>query len=1069
MKKFSFIFLLVFISSANIGWAQCTELFFSEYIEGSSNNKGVEIYNPSDVAVDLSNYQIYTLGNGGSFFNTLDLTGMLAPGDVYVVTTDQADSVMQAQADTVLGFPSVVHFNGDDAVALVNLTTSDTVDLIGELGIDPGTEWPVGSGSTKEYTLVRMPSVQEGTFDWAVGATQWMVFPQNTFDSLGAHTMNPCESAGPNDCAVDLFFSEYIEGSSNNKGVEIYNPFDSAVDLSNYQIYNLGNGGSFSNTLDLVGMLAPGDVYVVTTDQADSVMQAQADTVLGFPSVVHFNGDDAVALVNLMTTDTVDLIGELGIDPGSEWPVGSGSTKEHTLVRMPSVQQGTADWTIGATQWLVFPQNTFDSLGAHTQDPCPTGPADCRIDLFISEYIEGSSNNKGIEIYNPLDDTVDLANYQVYNVGNGGSFTNTFDLIGMLAPGEVYVITTDQADSVMQAQADTVLGFPSIVHFNGDDAISIVNLVTTDTVDIIGEFFVDPGSEWPVGSGSTKEHTLVRSPYVQAGTADWAVGATQWIVLPQNTFDSLGAHTMFPCGTMPPALPDTATVSFVNDTETVSEGAGNGMFSLEVTNFMDSIGVEVVLDAAASTATNGVDFAWTDTTISFPDSQSISAMLSFPITDDSDIEGAETVVFNLINVTTGAKIGVGTVVVTINDNDYPAYPIGDLTADADGDGVGDSLGVVCQIQGIVHGVDLQGTASTNLLFTVIDSTGGMGVFSGNDTTYTVTEGDEVVVIGTVEQFNGLTQMGSVIEINLISQNNPTFEPVPVTVLDESTESEMVKLECVTILDTTFNGGSGINFNVTNTIDTFQIRIDNNVDLYNGPAPTAKWLDISGIGGQFDSSVPRTEGYQLLPRYAMDIFERPRPLVSFADATATYDESDATAEASVTIASGNPDTTTVSVEVSSTSTATQGTDFALADTTFSFFGCGDDSVSLPLGIVDDSDVEGDETIVLVITTVTNGDISIDTLTITITETDNISELLPSSAIKLYPNPAKVNIQWEANIKIEQMTISNLMGQEVIKVANPEANGQMNISQLPAGVYIIRMETKEGRWMQKWMKE
>ncbi|MCB0856460.1 MAG: T9SS type A sorting domain-containing protein, partial [Bacteroidetes bacterium] len=434
-----------------------------------------------------------------------------------------------------------------------------------------------------------------------------------------------------------------------------------------------------------------------------------------------------------------------------------------------------------------------------------------------------------------------------------------------------------------------------------------------------------------------------------------------------------------------------------------------------------------------------------------------------------DAEGDETIVMNLVNPTNNAIIGIGVFTMTVEDNDYAIYPIGILNDDADGDGLGDSLGVKCQIQGIVHGVDLQGTASTNLLFTVIDSTGGIAVFSGSDTSYTVTEGDEVIIRGTVGQFNGLTQFDGPDEIILVSQGNPTFDPLPVTALDETTESELVVLECVTIVDTSSFGGSGININVTNGVDTFVIRVDNNVDLYNGPAPTTKWLNIIGIGGQFDSSFPYNDGYQLLPRYVADVVEKSNPEVSFTEATASYDESDATAAATVSITNSNPDTTSVSIEIGSTGTATQGTDFALADTSFSVAGCGDETVSLPLGIVDDSDVEGDETIVLIITMVTNGTVSIDTLTVTITETDAIRDLLPSSAIKLYPNPGKVNIQWEATLNIEKMTISNLMGQEIISVANPEAHGQMNISHLPAGVYIIRMETKEGLWMQKWMKE
>ena len=163
----------------------CSDLFFSEYSEGSSNNKYIEIFNPTGSAIALAGYTVYTSGNGGSFTNTFALSGSLASGDVYMITTDQADASIQAVADTALSFPSIVHFNGDDALLLVN--GSDTLDIIGVPGVDPGQSWPVGSGSTKDYTLVRMATIDAGS-DWSTGAAEWDVYPQNTWTDMGMHT-----------------------------------------------------------------------------------------------------------------------------------------------------------------------------------------------------------------------------------------------------------------------------------------------------------------------------------------------------------------------------------------------------------------------------------------------------------------------------------------------------------------------------------------------------------------------------------------------------------------------------------------------------------------------------------------------------------------------------------------------------------------------------------------------------------------------------------------------------------------------------------------------------------------
>lgn len=349
--------------------APCSKPFFSEYIEGSSNNKGFEIYNPTGAPLDMGPYKVYLSVNGGSNLSEFNLTGMLASGDVYTIVTTQADPAMLAVADTALAFPSVAHFNGDDALFLVDTTMNDTLDIIGVVGVDPGSSWTVGSGSTANNTLVRDTTINMGQTDWTIGATEWSVQANNTFTFLGAHASMcialPCTKP---------FFSEYIEGSSNNKGFEVYNPSTAPLDLSPYKVYLSVNGGSNLSEFNLTGMLASGAVYTVVTTQADPTMLAIADTALAFPSVAHFNGDDALFLVDTVMNDTLDIIGVVGVDPGSSWPVGTGSTANNTLVRDMNISAGQTDWAIGATEWIVNPSNTFTFLGAHNSSCLTTTP-----------------------------------------------------------------------------------------------------------------------------------------------------------------------------------------------------------------------------------------------------------------------------------------------------------------------------------------------------------------------------------------------------------------------------------------------------------------------------------------------------------------------------------------------------------------------------------------------------------------------------------------------------------------------------------------------------------------------
>jgi predicted extracellular nuclease len=197
MKKIYTLVLLVFAALASS--AQCTELFFSEYAEGSSNNKYLEIYNPSNSAIDLADYSIFqTYGTGSTQFNTFDLTGTLQPYDVFIIATDAASTDITSEADTLLSFPSVVHFNGDDAIALLKGT--DTIDAIGILF--QRTVWNVGTGNTRNHTLVRKSSVDAPDTAWSTTAVGgWDVLQEDDWTNIGSHTSSCDKSNEPTTAA----------------------------------------------------------------------------------------------------------------------------------------------------------------------------------------------------------------------------------------------------------------------------------------------------------------------------------------------------------------------------------------------------------------------------------------------------------------------------------------------------------------------------------------------------------------------------------------------------------------------------------------------------------------------------------------------------------------------------------------------------------------------------------------------------------------------------------------------------------------------------------------------------
>ena len=176
-----------------------------------------------------------------------------------------------------------------------------------------------------------------------------------------------------------------------------------------------------------------------------------------------------------------------------------------------------------------------------------------------------------------------------------------------------------------------------------------------------------------------------------------------------------------------------------------------------------------------------------------------------------------------------------------------------------------------RVLGRALGVNLR---PAGLQFTITDEDGdGIALFSGgNNFGYeTVVEGDLLYVTGNVTQFNGLAQIG-LFDVDFVSTDGPAPTSTVVTSLGEATESQLLTLENVHLVNINEWSGLGSGFNVRVTdgsTDTFAVRIDADVDLYNMGYPQGTF-NVTGIGGQFDSSVPYTDGYQLLPRYKEDI-------------------------------------------------------------------------------------------------------------------------------------------------------------------------------------------------------
>ncbi|MCH2231056.1 MAG: T9SS type A sorting domain-containing protein [Crocinitomicaceae bacterium] len=190
------------------------------------------------------------------------------------------------------------------------------------------------------------------------------------------------------DCS-ELFISEYVEGWSNNKALEIYNPTNAAIDLSDYMVIRFSNGSNTAtaaNAIQLVGTVAAHDVHVAVLEKLDPMgtgqeapiwdsLQVRADEFYcpdyNTTNAFYFNGDDAVVLskgnVANIPGQIVDIFGKIGEDPGAAWTAdfpyvsaGAEVTKDHSLIRKSTVLHGETNPTISYFDPLL----EYDSIPA---------------------------------------------------------------------------------------------------------------------------------------------------------------------------------------------------------------------------------------------------------------------------------------------------------------------------------------------------------------------------------------------------------------------------------------------------------------------------------------------------------------------------------------------------------------------------------------------------------------------------------------------------------------------------------------------------------------------------------
>lgn len=454
-----FVALLLFLllltgllSAARPAQAVTAELFFSEYIEGSSNNKALEIYNGTGSAVDLAaggyNVQVYFNGSASAGL-TINLAGTVTDGDVFVLGHSSANATILAQADQTNG---AGWFNGDDAVVLRKGTA--VIDSLGQVGFDPGTEWGSGLLSTADNTLRRKAAVCAGDTDASNAfdpASEWDGFATDTFDGLGAHTANcdgTAEDFPPTVTATD--------------------PADGATDVP------VGNNVTvtFSESVDVaagaIAVACPSGNQVATNDAASDVTSVTLDPASDLPATTActITIDAAGVTDNDGAPDTLAGATSFGFTTGAATVVtpihtiqGSGSTVTPGAFTVEAIVVGDYQASNELRGFFLQEEDAEADADPATSEGIFVFCSGCPVDVSVGDLVRATGSSTDFFGMSQLSATT-ADSVSVVSTGNPLPTPATIDLPVPGVPTDNLAAATAAINAYFEAYEGMLVTFP---------------------------------------------------------------------------------------------------------------------------------------------------------------------------------------------------------------------------------------------------------------------------------------------------------------------------------------------------------------------------------------------------------------------------------------------------------------------------------------------------------------------------------------------------------------------------------------------------------------------------------
>lgn len=358
------------------------DLFFSYYIEGSSNNKAIAIFNGTGQDVDLLSYSVKLYANGSSApGNTEKLSGILSHGEVFILVNGSANAEILA-----LGIKSAVaNFNGDDALELCK--GSIVIDSFGQAGYDPGTEWSSNGVSTVDMSLVRKPNIITGrtastsVFDPSI---EWTALSKDSTEGIKNHIM---DNMGP-----EIGIEE-----NRTKAINDLNNYFDLIVLDNYslacqeEITNL-----IVNGIDSIELAK--NIYEIN----NAVTTAKTSVSEVLTKDQEYNqAKTAIAL------PTGDIVG--------------------------NIDMGTSPFAYVTYVWRITPEGIIDGNGVFTAPEVDT-ELSCEVDILIDGVKHGETLTSTALAKASLTNA-DLYNYAISHIDSVMPLANAEIIENIIVPG----------------------------------------------------------------------------------------------------------------------------------------------------------------------------------------------------------------------------------------------------------------------------------------------------------------------------------------------------------------------------------------------------------------------------------------------------------------------------------------------------------------------------------------------------------------------------------------------------------------------------------------------------------